>query len=243
MTNKKDSISNHSAGAIIRHKSPFDQLKSYVNKKDIDQDFRDKWVIPYYMDLNRTDAEWVDKMQGVLSEISDEVILTNLGEFNWRSRQTGAYFAAIKNKPEYIEIIGVHLLKSEVCFAGREYAVVLSYFNTEESIDYLNRYLDYYLQQPELPFDQGAVIAAIKCLDEINNSNMLSKHINSWKSFLDKRKEIDIRNHQSWLNSDLISQEMKEKLSTIKFDKPVNYSINSDYKKERIETIKRIQNG
>lgn len=35
-----------------------------------------------------------------------KVVLKLLGDFNWRTRQTGAYFAAIQGYSEIIDIIG-----------------------------------------------------------------------------------------------------------------------------------------
>jgi hypothetical protein len=100
-----------------------------------------------------------------------------LGDFDWRTRSTGSYFAGIKNAVQFQEIIGIHLLKSEVCYAGSEYAITLALFNTERSVYYLNLYLEYYLTKSELYFDQGSAITALKYLDEINNTNHREKHL------------------------------------------------------------------
>ncbi|WP_405207128.1 DUF6000 family protein [Aquimarina sp. LLG6339-5] len=238
----KKQIELHSAGATIRHKSPFLELESYKNSEDVDQEFINKWVKPFYMKLNSTDEHWIDKICELFQEIDDEIILRNLGDFNWRTRQTGSFFASIKNKKQFTDIIGIHLLKSEVCYAGREYAVTLSYFNTEKSINYLHQYLDYYLLKPELPFDQYSVISALKYLDELNNTNHISKHIDSWKEFLENGKKLQYESHKSLLKSDSIPEEAKLKLSEITFDQNIDYSITADYIKKRIRTIKTIAN-
>ena len=153
-SNLAEEIRLHVAGATVRHKGKFDYLVSYSNDKNITQDFINKWTVPFYSDLDNTDKDWINRIIKLKSEITDEIILTNLGDFNWRTRQTGAFFAAIMDKKEFIEIIGTHLLKSEVCYAGSEYAKVLASFNTEQSISYLEWYLEYYLFQKDLYFDQ-----------------------------------------------------------------------------------------
>mgnify|MGYP000046318707 CR=1 FL=1 len=52
---KKD-IELHVAGATVRHKNPFEDLESYKSETEIDKEFIDKWVIPFYMvGLNNTD--------------------------------------------------------------------------------------------------------------------------------------------------------------------------------------------
>lgn len=239
----KKQIELHSAGATIRHKSPFLELESFKNSEEIDQAFINKWVKPFYMKLKSADEEWITKISELNQEINDEIILQNLGDFNWRTRQTGSFFASIKNKKDFIDIIGIHLLKSEVCYAGREYAITLSYFNMDKSINYLNKYLDYYLLHPELPFDQYMVISAVKYLDELNNTNHISKHLDSWKEFLENGKKIQYERHESLLRSDLITEEVKLKLSEITFDHNVDYSIETDFIKKRIKTIKTIANN
>ncbi|WP_298514786.1 DUF6000 family protein [uncultured Kordia sp.] len=238
----KREIELHTAGATVRHKSPFQELESYKNSEKIDPEFVSKWVKPFYMNLNRADEDWIDNISKLSPEISDAVILRNLGDFNWRTRQTGSFFSSIKNKKEFTDIIGTHLLKSEVCYAGREYAVTLSYFNTKDSIMYLNKYLDYYLLHPELAFDQYTVISAVKYLDELNNTNLIANHLDSWKRFLENGKKLQYENHELLLKSDAIPEEAKLKLSEITFDQNIDYNIKTNFIEKKINTIKAIVN-
>ncbi|MBI4946927.1 MAG: hypothetical protein HY840_11080 [Bacteroidetes bacterium] len=110
------------------------------------------------------------------------------GSFIWRTRQTGAFFAAITDQRQFIDIIGTHLLKSEVCFAGSIYCCVFASFNTPKCVDYLNTYLEYYLTKPDLWFDQGSAMKAIVYLDKINGTNYADKHLINWIEFI-KNKE------------------------------------------------------
>lgn len=178
-----EGIKLHSAGATVIHKSPFDELVSYKNEIEIDQTFRNEWVIPFYFDLHRDDQEWVKKIAELRPKITDDVILKNLGDFNWRTRSTGAFFAAVKDKRSYIEIIGTHLLKSEVCYAGSTYAKVLAYFNDSKGNAYLESYLEYYLKQKNLYFDQSAVFVALTYLDEINGTNKVDVFKDLWNVY------------------------------------------------------------
>lgn len=184
---QEEAIKLHSAGAIVRHKSPFEKLDSYKNTVEITQAFREEWVIPFYFERNNRTDDWVKHMISLKPRISDKVILQNLGDFNWRTRSTGAYFASLMNKTEFTEIIGTHLLKSEVCYAGHQYAITLASFNTPEGTDYLNTYLSYYLKQKELDFDQSSVMSAIKYLDELNSTNHIDKHLEAWEQFCQQR--------------------------------------------------------
>lgn len=207
-------IQLHSAGATVRHKSSFDHLSSYENEEDLTQEFIDIWTVPYYMELNRTDLMWVNQLIKLKSTISDEVVLTNLGEFNWRTRQTGAFFAAILDKKEYTDIIGVHFLKSEVCFAGVQYAKVLASFNTDKSIEYLFDYLNYYLEHPELYFDQTSAFDAVNYLDKVNGTNLSESIFDKWEAFIHWRNEEDVRkmNYFKTTYPDLYKDEDSEEM-------------------------------
>lgn len=201
--NVMDDIKLHIAGATVRHKSRFDHLDSYSNKEELSQEFIEKWTAPFYFNLHNTDKDWITTMINLKPDITNEIILKNLGDFNWRMRQTGAYFVAIKNKKEFIKIIGTHLLKSEVCYAGAEYAKVLASFNTNESIEYLEAYLEYYLLRPDLYFDQRDVMEALKYLDKVNGTNRIERHTSVWKKHTRKK------GHSDTLNIELLERRIK----------------------------------
>lgn len=241
---KKENLTNiqlHSAGATVQYISPFENLISYVNEIEVSQTFREEWVIPFYFELNNQSDEWIEKMIQLKPLISEDVILQNLGDFDWRTRSTGSYFAGIKNAVQFQDIIGIHLLKSEVCYAGSEYAITLASFNTERSVYYLNLYLDYYLTKPEFYFDQGSVITALKYLDEINNTNHTEKHLKNWENFVTWRNEKQIENLND-LRPVILdkSPELQQRFQEVK---PMNSNIDiSDFHKS-IESLKGIING
>ena len=184
-----EEIKLHVAGATVRHKSPYESLISYSNEVDISQSFREKWVTPFYLELNNRSEEWIEKMIRLKPRITEDIILKNLGDFNWRTRSTGAYFASIKNETKFTEVIGTHLLKSEVCYAGHQYAITLASFNTTEALNFLNKYLDYYLKRTELDFDQTEVMSALKYLDELNGTSFTEQHIDQWNKFCQSKIE------------------------------------------------------
>lgn len=194
MSNVNEKAGLHTAGAIMRHVSPFADQPSHRNTDALSADFIDKWVTPYYMEIGtHTDAEWILSIKEIKADISIEDCLALLGDFNWRTRLVGAYFAAVKGYMELIDIIGIHLLKSEVCCVGHIYALTLAYFNTEKSIEYLRKYLDYYLTRPDLYFDQKNVIEAMLFLDGENVSGNTIKYIDSWRLFEQKRAQPEKR--------------------------------------------------
>lgn len=198
-----EAIKLHVAGATVRHTPPFDDLKPFKNDFELTQDFIDKWVIPFYMNIGQTDIEWINKLTSVKKELTDDIIQKNLGDFNWRTRQTGAFFSAITNQTQFIDIIGTHLLKSEVCYAGGIYCKVFASFNLPKCVDYLNLYLDYYLTKPDLWFDQRDAMEAILYLDKLNSTNHFDRHIKNWPEFIKNKpywdKEIKTDNLEKQL--------------------------------------------
>lgn len=226
MKKELSDIEKHSAGAIVRHSSPFDNLESYSNNQEITKSFIDEWVIPFYFNLNKIDVEWIHFMSTTLPKITSEVILTNLGEFNWRTRQTGAYFAAITNKTECIEIIGTHLLKSEVCYAGFEYVKALAFFNVPESIEYFTKYLNQYLKRPDLHFDQIGVLIALNNLDKINGTNIVDQYRGDWMKFKKDQEIGAVQQMKSLVDLGYIEKSALDKIpvSNSSFDETIDSS-------------------
>lgn len=239
----KNAMQLHSAGATVRHTSIFNHLETYRNDFQLSREFTDKWVIPLYMKIrNIDDNSWIDYLKDLKGEITEEVTLALLGDFNWRTRIVGAYLSALKNHENQIDIIGIHLLKSEVCYAGDIYAIILAYYNTPKTIDYLNQYLEYYLQKPELYFDQQSVLETVAYLDMINKTDNLSKHLRNWNKMLESRGQIsNIRNIQ--IARIIEEQEGKDKAQ--KYLKSLNHMIinpelNTKYISEQIEFLNEL---
>ncbi|MFN9954563.1 MAG: DUF6000 family protein, partial [bacterium] len=143
------------------------------NSVDVDQEFRDRFVIPYYMEIpiKQSDKKGIVKFGQVKDDFTKDIVKKLLGDFNWRTRLTGAYFAAINDFREFEENIGQLLLKSEVYYAGAIYALTLGIFNTKSGQGFLEKYLDYYLTKFDLFFDQKKVLSTVKYLDEVNGTN------------------------------------------------------------------------
>jgi hypothetical protein len=159
-------VALHVAGATSRSHNPFEQLAAYRNPEEPSDEFIDKWVLEFYrISLATLDDQTFTAFVQAAKEVTPEVVKQLLGNFDWRLRITGAYFAAIKGYEEFTDIIGVHLLQSEVCYAGAGYALAFAMFQSERAQDYLKAYLDYYLTQPDLWYDQADVLAALQLLN------------------------------------------------------------------------------
>jgi hypothetical protein len=165
--------------------SPFSELVVPVAHNSIPREVIDRWILPIYnCPLARDWQRIVDSFSPCRTEITDELITMLLTDFNWRPRSVGAYLAFVRNRPTFTDHIGRLLLRSDVCYSGKAYCLALSRFNTPTARDYLGSYLDYYLTQKDLWFDQGAAMGAVAILDEKNSTTVLSSYVPKWQTFV-----------------------------------------------------------
>jgi hypothetical protein len=88
--------------------------------------------------------------------------------------------------------IGELLLRSEVCYAADGYCVALASFATPGTIDYLKRYLEFYLRRPDLWFDQDDAMAALCWLDQQQGSDYASPFLPLWSDFVANKPNWDL---------------------------------------------------
>ncbi|OEZ50706.1 hypothetical protein JAB1_18240 [Janthinobacterium sp. MP5059B] len=173
----------HVAGATVRHAHPF-PMPQLTPQEPLTAALRDGWVRPLYMGLHQPQAQ---ACLARLAQADDTVIARLLGRFDWRSRTAGAYLAALMHRPGFTDQLGGLLLASEVCYAGSAYCLALAAFDTPGSRDYLHRYLEHYLRQPQLHFDQEQAMAAIAYLDGQQGRDEAARHAPAWADFTASR--------------------------------------------------------
>ncbi len=195
----------HSAGATVSHDGRFAKLDVPSKEDSLSKEFILKWVTPFYSSGLQNDSFATDYHE-VRNELTVEITLELLSEFNWRPRIVGAYFAAIERYDSLEDIIGKLLLRSDVCFAGTGYCLALATFGSEESIQFLRQYLDYYLRMDDLWFDQGDAMAAIAYLDRQKGTDVISDLMPLWTKF--------VKNKNEW-NLDSYIQSLDESMSAI----------------------------
>ena len=189
---KKD-IELHTAGATVRHAGPYSELEVPVVMENPEQEFIDRWIKPFYMtNLVTKREEFQFAYSTVRGSVDDSLITQLLTFFNWRPRIVGAYFAAIEKASAHCDHIGRLLLRSDVCYAGGGYALALARFNSDAAISYLCKYLDHYLHQPDLWFDQGGVMGALAYLDGANGTNVMESYIEPWRRFIENKPNWDL---------------------------------------------------
>lgn len=205
---KEDDVALHVAGATVRHRTPFESMEVVRNKEQLTKEFIDKWVVPFYLGFFSADDALQESIVRTAGEITPDIVMKLFGDFNWRTRITGAYFAAINQYRELEDTIGIHLMKSEVCYAGGGYCLALASFATEKSIDYLKQYLDYYLEKKDLYFDQGDALAALWYLDKDAASGYQGK----WQAFVTDKSNWDLENYKrSFANSMEYIQSLRQR--------------------------------
>lgn len=208
-------ILRHIAGATVVHKSQWDKLETPYQVKSLSQDFVNKWIVPFYMERLLENGNYDKNFIQVKSDLSTEIVKQLLGYFDWRSRITGAYFASIMGYNEFEDFIGIHLVKSEVCYAGEGYLIALASFNTNNSINYLKQYLDYYLLKPDLWFDQGDAMAALIWLDNKNNTTLIedNNYMDKWTHFVVNKPNWNLDHYVDFFNRRMIRiLEIKERV-------------------------------
>jgi hypothetical protein len=184
----------HTAGATVRHRSPFVHLDVPARHVNPDRDFILKWVQPFYLqNLAEESAPFVEAVRRVAPELTEDVIAELLSYFNWRPRIVGAYFVATKRFASFGDQIGRLLLRSDVCDAGRGYCVALARLNSSASVEYLEEYLRYYLSRVDLWFDQGFAMAAVGYLDEQNNTTRRAGFEPQWQRFIEDKPTWSLR--------------------------------------------------
>ena len=199
MINKLKSIFLHSAGATVRHEEVFSNLEVVANENSLSDEFIQKWVAPFYMWGVDNDS-FLANYSEIKSELDETIVDSLLSEFNWRPRIVGAYFSALKQYRSFEDTIGKLLLRSDVCYAGVGYTIALTSFNTESSVNYLKQYLDYYLTKKDLWFDQCDVMAAVKYLDSVNDTENFEDRLPAWNKFASNKPNWDLESKVEWFS-------------------------------------------
>ena len=180
----------HSAGATVLHRSPFDDLDVPVSQTPLDAVIRDRWVKPLYMSFPHRLGTAEPVLLAQFREIRPELIAALLAQFNWRPRIVGAFLVALEQRPEFEDLLGKLLLRSDVCYAGRGYCLALARLNTRGALRFLQEYLRYYLTRVDLYFDQASALAAVTYLDSVNDTRHADEFAEPWTQFVrDKDKE------------------------------------------------------
>jgi hypothetical protein len=134
---------------------------------------------------------FINNMNLALSE-TNHYLYDNMLNCPWRERLTGAWLCGISQKNSYIQKIGDLFLKSETCYAGQGLCAALVLFNSEDSINYIIKYLDFWLPKTSQQYDQTWVMANLMYLDKKNKTNIANKYIKETSLWMDYANSIDL---------------------------------------------------
>jgi hypothetical protein len=149
------------------------------------KDFAAKWVVPFYLEVlhanyvrqkSSDNLLFNQRVVAALAELDEPVVeqLLYLRDWpdeddnmpGWRELLTGSWFCGLKGWQKFTDVIGQYLVESGTCYAGQGYCFALACFATEDSAAYLVKYLDTYLPQLELDYDQQWALPALMWIDE-----------------------------------------------------------------------------
>lgn len=159
-----------------------------------------KFVVPFYLDILHSNYLWkhedgsffVPEVQTTLSQIDTNAISQLLKTWNWRPRLAASWFCGLKGYDNFEEKIGQLLLKSDLCFAGQGYCFALACFANERSVFHLENYLNFYLPQLDLYYDQNWAMSALIWIDEQNGSHYAKKYVEPnglWWHFVSNKQD------------------------------------------------------
>ncbi|MFG2903267.1 DUF6000 family protein [Streptomyces zaomyceticus] len=104
-----------------------------------------------------------------LVQAAGEITPTELGilfEGGWRERKTASWLVTVSGRTEFRSRIGELLLASGGPYQG-SLCIALATFGTSADADLLCEYLDRYLPEPDLLWDQTAVFSTLLHLDAV----------------------------------------------------------------------------
>jgi hypothetical protein len=182
---EKKAIEQHIRGATVIHTSPFSTIEVPTADDILSLDECNKFVSPFYrVSFRSVDDQFINSLKAIYQEIKPATIERLLTEYDWRPRLTGAFFAALKSFASFEDHIGRLLVRSDVCFAGKLYCVALTEFDSPTGLNYLRKYLEYYLTRPELDYDQGDAMVAVAYLDAKNGTKIFESFQPLWNNYI-----------------------------------------------------------
>jgi len=205
MNDDDQAIADHVRGAIVKAKTPLSGLP-VPEPAEWDGAFSDQWVEPFYgarFSHRFRSGEQREAFAKACLEATPSVIDRLLRASDWRERSVGAWMAAVQRSEAFHDLVVPHLLRSEVCFAGKAYVLVLvRCCGSGDSIDALEWYCGYYLTRPDLDFDQSQAFAGLIELVGLD-SDRVQRLMPLWASWCEPNRYRTLERAQAGLRADL----------------------------------------
>lgn len=186
---ESEAILRHIRGQSITHENPFSSIEVPSSPDSLTNAEYKKWVMTFAFPTYARDLEdlLAPKLKRSFVKITPELITRLLTYPDWYSHSAGAFLATLKRVTTLEEHLGRLLLRSDYCFVGKTYCTALVEFNSPSSIEYLSKYLNFYLTRPDLEFNQGDAMGALALLDEKNGTSNIDAFRSKWNEFASVR--------------------------------------------------------
>ncbi len=172
--------------------NPFSLLELLENEEPLTLEFAEKFIRPFYL------SNWhTGKFQSAFLEVKDlinaELVSTLLGYRNWRSKSTGAMFAAVCGMVELQgNIENVLLARGGSTYLGSTCCEALASFSSESSIECLHKYLDFDLQPSHGWHSQQSAMAALSYIGSQKKEDLTARHMSAWIAFSKANPNSDL---------------------------------------------------
>ena len=162
----------------------------------------------------------VQIIQEMVSQNGAELIDALLEIQNWRAKTIAGCLIGFKNQPQYVPQIGELFLNQ--CGGVTGYTYTFAKFANEESINFLQSYLNRYLKFEKFPEEkfQDWAFSALRWIDKTQNTHYGDEYLGTnglWTSFIDfkiiKRKLSDF---ERWGNLEAADIRFKKMMNFYK---------------------------
>lgn len=137
-----------------------------------------------------------------LVQAAGEITPAELGilfEGGWRERKTASWLVVVAGRTEFRSRIGELLLASGGPYGG-SYCIALATFGTSADADLVCRYLDRYLPQTDLVYDQTFALSTLLHLDAVLGTERASRYLAAgglWQQWTDATSNM-VRDPQEY---------------------------------------------
>ena len=149
-------------------------------------EFINQWVAPYYLQILQGNycfnpkyleqTAFNQKVKEALQSINANII-EQLLSGGWREQLTGSWFCGLKGWSQFADVIGTKLVDRNVPYAGQGHSFALACFANDKSVEYLTKYLDLFLPQTDLVYEQIWVMPALLWVDAQNNTTYSERYL------------------------------------------------------------------
>lgn len=116
-------------------------------------------------------------------QLLDEKIIQELLSSGWREQLVASWLSGLKRYRQFSDVIGELLAASKNAYAGQGFAFALACFSDNKSAQWVENYLQIYLPQMTLFYDQYWAMAALMWIDRGAKTNRADQFASLWEAY------------------------------------------------------------